>query len=366
MLGLSLFHTAFERKGYHIYSSPINKMEYAVAPRAENNHLCVVVFINNKTKDFASSLEFSTYEEIIRNSNHVPNKGVKLVFLYLIWDYGKNKDFKGKNIIYVDSETNTAYPRKLSIYSKEAVNIIDTVLCYDTAHASLNATKFGAVVETHTPWMAGVLVALNILIYMFTRSCAAKYGYSPSGILEGSVLGIFTYMFVHANLSHLIGNMVSLYCIGSALEEYIGAAKMICLYIVSGISGALVDLLISVLKQSETIAQTGSYSSVSSVVTVGASGAICGLLTAFIVKVLMTPKKQRLYNVNSLLRSVVMILFSGMLVKNVNNLAHIGGMVSGATFMVIFCMADRLDYYKKKIQDTQMMAKTEQLLYKRG
>lgn len=364
MNGTSLFLSAFENNGYHIYSSPVCHMNYAVAPKIENSRLTVVVFLNNIAKNFTSSMEFDQLEDIIRNSNHVPKDNTKITFLYVIWDTGKNHDFNGKNIIYIDSTTGIAYPKRLSPSSKEAITIIDNILCYDNAKKSLNISRFGPIVESHTPWMTCLLVVINIIAYILTKDIASNYGYSPKSILECNFLGIFTYMFVHANLSHLVGNMVSLYCIGTALEEYIGAAKLFCLYIISGVFGSLTDLTICLMKNSSMIAAANDYSGVSGTITVGASGAICGLLTALIIKLLATPKNQRIYQVGSLLRYIVIIIFSGMLLKNINNATHIGGMLSGTIYMILFIMADRLDYYKRQIANAQTITATQKFLYK--
>lgn len=362
MNSLSLFYSVFEKNEYRVYSSPINRMMYAVAPKVNDNHLTVVVFLNNIAKEFVSALEFPYMEETIRNCNHVPNDDTVLNFLYVIWDTGKNKNFKGSNIIYIDSDKNMAYPQKLSKYSGEAVAIIDQLLCYDRAKSSLNLTRFGALPESHKVCMTWCLICLNILIYAITRHNAAAFGYSIQGVANGYIFGILTYMFVHANLAHLICNMASLYCIGSMLEEYIGAGKFLFLYLISGIFGALTDFVVDVAKNMTAIIEFQDYSILSSTITVGASGAICGLLTAMIVKILMTPKNQRIYRVSSLFKSIIIIIFSGMIIPNINTAAHIGGMISGIIYMFIFCMADKADYYRQKAEDVRLVGEMERKL----
>lgn len=362
MNSLSLFYSIFERNKYRVYSSPINRMMYAVAPKMNDDHLTVVVFLNNIAKEFVSALEFPYMEQIIRNCSHVPTDGTQLDFLYVIWDTGKNKCFKGNNVIYIDSEKNVAYPQKLSKYSKEAVTIIDELLCYDRAKSSLNFTRFGALPEFHKVWMTWVLICLNILIYAATRNNAASYGYSVRGIADGNLLGIFTYMFVHASLAHLVCNMASLYCIGTMLEEYIGAGKIFFLYVISGIFGALMDFTVQVIKNITFITELNDYSVLSDTITVGASGAVCGLLTAMIVKILITPKDQRIYRVTSLFKSIIIIIFSGMIVPNINTLAHIGGMIAGIIYMIIFCIADKADYYRQKAEDVRLVGEMEKKL----
>lgn len=69
---------------------------------------------------------------------------------------------------------------------------------------------------------------------------------------------LFTSMFLHAGIPHLIVNCIGLYCIGSIVEQRLGGSKLLVIYILSGIGSAMITMLVT-------------YGSV------GASGAIYGI-----------------------------------------------------------------------------------------
>lgn len=340
MLNPNFVSRSLEEKQYDVYTSPVVQMKYAVAPKERNGHLPVVVIINNLGQYIDSSMDFVFFEQIVRNSHHVPSEDdVVLDFLYVVVSSEKIR-LKGKNIILINASDGTLCQKRVQKGLQMEADLVAGILEYDNAFEEAWRGKYIGNVKHYRPWITMVLVAIQLVICLYTINDPARFGYSPEQVRNGSLIGIFTYMFVHANLIHLIGNMSSLYCIGSVLEEQIGAAKVLCLYLVSGLYGSIMDVIINAS---------------STTVTVGASGAICGLLTALIVKTLMTPKKERHYRVSSLMKSVIIILFSGIMIKNINNVAHIGGMLAGIFFMIIFCQADKIEFYQKRIRASQIV-----------
>src|SRR5574344_1557733 len=79
---------------------------------------------------------------------------------------------------------------------------------------------------------------------------------------------IVTYMFLHGNFSHLFFNMFALWMFGRSLEYELGSRRFLTYYMVCGIGAGLIQLLVGWL--------SASYG-----LTVGASGAVFGLLLAF-------------------------------------------------------------------------------------
>ena len=80
--------------------------------------------------------------------------------------------------------------------------------------------------------------------------------------------GLFTYMFLHGGLLHLLGNMLFLWIFGDNVEGYLGRMRFLKFYLLCGVLAAL----------AQVVAQPGS-----SVPMVGASGAIAGVLGAYLV-----------------------------------------------------------------------------------
>jgi membrane associated rhomboid family serine protease len=124
-----------------------------------------------------------------------------------------------------------------------------------------------------TPVMTLLIIAVNVLCFFYEISLPPEprelfieqYGLVPDQLHPGALL---TSMFLHGGWLHLIGNMWFLWVFGSHIEDAIGPAKFLIFYLLSGIASAIVQFLTSF----------GS-----AIPTIGASGAIAGVMGAFLV-----------------------------------------------------------------------------------
>jgi membrane associated rhomboid family serine protease len=185
------------------------------------------------------------------------------------------------------------------------------------------------------PLVTYVLIALNVLFFFVELSGGdafiMKWAFVPSRFLAnpgGDFLTIFTSMFMHAGWVHLGGNLLYLWIFGDNVEDRFGHIKFIIFYLLCGIGATFAQL---------------AFSSGSSVPNLGASGAIAGVLGAYI---LMFPKGK----VNVLMGRgvipmpalvviglwIVLQLFSGIGsiadtadTGGVAYMAHIGGFIAG-------------------------------------
>jgi len=132
----------------------------------------------------------------------------------------------------------------------------------------------------------GFLIALNVLVFLYEVSLPPRAGealvyqfglipshtsllFSPHGTtLSQAFLPMVTSMFLHGGWMHLLGNMLFLWVFGGAVEDALGHFQYLILYFISGVGAAIVH----------TVFNWGS-----NVPTVGASGAISGVMGAFIV-----------------------------------------------------------------------------------
>lgn len=149
----------------------------------------------------------------------------------------------------------------------------------------------------------------NVLV-----SLGAKY--NPL-ILHGQWFRLLTCIFLHGGLIHIAANMYSLYAIGPLVEDLYGKYKYIIIYLATGIISSLFSFWFS------------AY------VSIGASGAIFGLLGVILVFSIKERKrvgKAFFMNVASI---VAINLFIGLSVKGIDNFAHLGGLLSGITFGLI-------------------------------
>ena len=94
---------------------------------------------------------------------------------------------------------------------------------------------------------------------------------------------VFTYMFLHGGVSHLFFNMFALWMFGRQLEREMGSQRFFIYYMVCGVGAALLQLGVGYAEYSHALEAMGPYGAMSllRVPTVGASGAVYGLLLAF-------------------------------------------------------------------------------------
>ncbi len=135
--------------------------------------------------------------------------------------------------------------------------------------------------RTTTPYVTYFLVALNLLIFLFevfldprSRSgFIATFGMVPVRVLgllrphpAAAILPVFTSMFLHASWLHVIFNMWGLWIFGDNIEDYLGHIRYLIFYFLSGIAAAILHI---------------AFNAGSPVPSVGASGAIAGVMGAY-------------------------------------------------------------------------------------
>ena len=128
--------------------------------------------------------------------------------------------------------------------------------------------------SSSTPFVTLVLIATNIMVFLHQVSLDAwslnhfinTYGVVPDRFEYPDLV---TSMFLHGGWLHLIGNMWFLWIFGDNIEDILGHSKYLLFYLLCGIAAALVHALLN------------PYSRVP---TVGASGAIAGVMGAYLVK----------------------------------------------------------------------------------
>lgn len=132
-----------------------------------------------------------------------------------------------------------------------------------------------------TPIVTYVLIAINVLVFFLElnngESFIQRWAFVPSRFLAdpvGDFVTLFTSMFMHAGWAHLLGNMLYLWIFGDNVEDRLGHALFFVFYILCGLAATFAQMVISL----------GS-----DVANVGASGAIAGVLGAYLI---MFPRGQ--------------------------------------------------------------------------
>jgi membrane associated rhomboid family serine protease len=124
--------------------------------------------------------------------------------------------------------------------------------------------------------VTAVLIALNVLIFLYQASMSQygralfdeAFGVIPDA-MSGRLYTLLTSMFLHGGWMHLIGNMLFLWVFGRNIEDLIGPWRFVTFYLVCGMVAAIVQIIVT------------PYSRVP---TIGASGAIAGVMGAYLVK----------------------------------------------------------------------------------
>ncbi len=170
-----------------------------------------------------------------------------------------------------------------------------------------------------TYFIMGVCAILFVLMYLFgdgstyTRTLIAFGANAVAMTKAGEYFRLFTSIFLHAGIVHLLCNMYSLYVIGPQAESFYGKLKYLFIFLFSGISGSILS-----------VAFSGNHA-----VSVGASGAIFGLLGA----IMYFGYHYRVYLGNVVKSQIIPIIILNLLIgftfSGIDNFAHIGGLIGG-------------------------------------
>ena len=132
------------------------------------------------------------------------------------------------------------------------------------------------------PWSPAVRMIILINVAIFVASLVAPVtilqwlGLMPADVMRGEVWQLATYLFVHSprTLSHVLFNMLAVWMFGTELERRWGTVAFAKYYLITGIGAGICVVAVSLLPFEATRA---TYD----VITIGASGAVYGLLLAW-------------------------------------------------------------------------------------
>jgi membrane associated rhomboid family serine protease len=196
--------------------------------------------------------------------------------------------------------------------------------------------------ERSFPVVTYALIALNVLFFLVELnggdSFIQQWSLVPRRFLAnpaGDFPTVFTSMFMHAGWIHLLGNMLYLWIFGDNVEDSFGHAKFLIFYLLCGIAATLAQLV---------------FTATSSVPNLGASGAIAGVLGAYIV---MFPRGQvRVMMGRGIIPMPALVVIGFWIVLQfvsgigsisqsaetggVAYMAHIGGFIAGIVLTFIF------------------------------
>ena len=183
------------------------------------------------------------------------------------------------------------------------------------------------------PIVTYIIMAICIILFILMELSGGstnsqtllKYGANLDVLVKnGEYYRLFTCIFLHIGIMHLLCNMYSLYIIGREVENLFGKIKYIIIFILSGIFGSIMSLAFT-----------------HNTISAGASGAIFGLLGAL----LSFGMHYRTYLGEAIKRSIIPIivvnLIIGFFAEGIDLAAHIGGLVGGVLVAMMVGVPDK-------------------------
>jgi membrane associated rhomboid family serine protease len=196
--------------------------------------------------------------------------------------------------------------------------------CVANAQVALPKTRFGGSFNT-VPKVTRAILVTCISIFVLSLllgSFALAFGMIPAAIAQGEWWRLLTSTLLHGSILHLLFNMYALYWLGPQLERTLGHVRFAALYILSALGGSVASYWFSDLRT----------------VSVGASGAIFGLITATIVI-----GREMRTDVSQLVVLLGLNVIIGFLQSGIDWRAHFGGAITGAAIAFIYTKGTRLN-----------------------
>ncbi|MCT2327056.1 rhomboid family intramembrane serine protease [Staphylococcus epidermidis] len=173
---------------------------------------------------------------------------------------------------------------------------------------------------TYTLILINIVIWLCMILYL-NRFSDVKLlevgGLVHFNVVHGEWYRLISSMFLHFNFEHILMNMLSLFIFGKIVESIIGLWRMLIIYIISGLYGNFVSLSFN-----------------TTTISVGASGAIFGLIGSIFVIMYLSKNFNKKMIGQLLIALVVLIVFS-LFMSNINIMAHLGGFISGVLITLI-------------------------------
>ena len=197
------------------------------------------------------------------------------------------------------------------------------------------------------PLVTYALIVLNVVFFLLELSSGdaflMKWSFVPARFLanpSGDFLTLFTSIFMHAVWVHLGGNMLYLWIFGDNVEDRFGHVKFIVFYLICGLAATFAQL---------------AFNTTSNVPNLGASGAIAGVLGAYII--LFPQGKVRVLQGQQVIQVSALIVIGFWIVLQLFNgigsitstadtggtayMAHIGGFLAGIILTFLFRGSNR-------------------------
>lgn len=255
---------------------------------------------------------------------------LKMRTLTILTDIGENvsrdKTYDNIDIIFYENEKDLVKNKFIKEsfpdlkdnleYSEEGFSLFLKITDDINKKNRKTAEETDRIIEPKKPIVTFAILGLIGILFFYGYTTnpdlfVLKYGLQKDLVRMGEVYRLITGAFIHIDILHFLTNVYSLYIVGSMAESYYGKKKFIIIYLFSMITASLLSI------------------SMSDTISIGASGAIFGLLGCL----LYFGYHYRVYFGNVLLRRIVPVILVNLVIgfslPGIDNFAHIGGLIGG-------------------------------------
>lgn len=190
--------------------------------------------------------------------------------------------------------------------------------------------KLEKIFSPKKPVVTYILIVLNLMVFLYgvlhgNDELINMFGNNYEPVQNGEFYRLFTCMFVHADILHILFNMIALYSIGPVVERYYGKSKFLLIYLVSGLLGSIFS---------------GVFMTADSI-SIGASGAIFGLLGSICYFTYYYRATLQGILRGSIMPVIIINLVIGFLSSSIDLSAHIGGLIGGILISMAIGIGDK-------------------------
>lgn len=308
-----LFSELTKQVGFYIkdyYSDTLKENKWIAIMEKDDFIYAVVVCKNNEAMSFVGKLY---------------SKKISLNIVICTTESYETLVYKPYNkLIYSEKE-------KQVVYSDDSCKPLVSILNYSIEKEKNSKVKYKESLVTY------ILIGINILIFIITVFLSKNiYDIDSYTLIElgakvnvlinnGQPWRLITCAFLHGGLAHIAFNMYALKIIGSEVEYVYGKIKYITIYLISALGGSIFSYLFN-----------------ANSISVGASGAIFGLLGAMIIFGIRHKNRIGKAYIMNLFKVLLINIFIGVTLSNIDNGAHIGGLVFGGISALV--MSDKKIY----------------------
>ena len=188
--------------------------------------------------------------------------------------------------------------------------------------------------------VTAALIIVNAALFLITDLGARFFGaelylkgiaFYPSIVGGGEWYRLLSACFLHSSIEHLTGNMISLGVFGYRLEGRLGHIRMLLLYLVSGMAACAASIFIN-------------HSLGHDYMTLGASGAIFGLMGIMAVVLISDGRRLDGVGLPQLIFAAALAVYSGMQSETVDQIGHVAGLAAGLLLGALFVPRRRDQY----------------------